>query len=108
VRAAESETLAAGFRAKHALEAWAYELDADDPFAAVLRLTYMYNPTLRFEVGFLATGRRSLQRDTNLQVGTYGYVEARAKGRSTAAEIFAGGVFFEAEAFCVLSPNVQR
>jgi hypothetical protein len=90
------------------LEAWAYELHTNYPFAAVLRLTYMHNATLRFEVGFLATGCRSLQRDANLQVGTYGDVETRAKSRSTAAEIFAGGVFFEAEAFCVLSPDVQR
>jgi hypothetical protein len=96
----------AGFGPEHPLEPGADELDADDSFAGGLRLTYMHNASLSFKVCFFAPGRRACEWNPNFQAGTDGHVEASAKGSAAAAQIFAGSVFFEVEAFCILSPDV--
>ncbi|MGC2766287.1 MAG: hypothetical protein WB607_12360 [Candidatus Acidiferrum sp.] len=99
--------LRGGFRAKHALEARTDELDANQAFAARLRLAYVHDPALGLEVILIAAGRGTLQRDADLQAGTDRYVETGAKGGTATAQVFTGGVFFEGEAFGVLPPDVQ-
>lgn len=100
--------LRGGFGAEHALEAGADELNSNQAFAARLRLAYVHDPALRFEVVVFAAGRGTLQRDADLEAGTDRYVKTGAKGGTTTAEVFTCGVFFEGEAFGVLPPDVQR
>jgi hypothetical protein len=102
------EELGGGFRAEDALEAGAYELDADDFFAAGEGFADVDDAALSLKVGFVAAGGSGLQRDADLQAGADGDVEAGTKGGTATAEIFAGGIFLEGEATGVQATDAKR
>jgi hypothetical protein len=73
------------------------KLDTDDALAAVQGLSDVDHAALSLEFAFGTARGLILGGDANLQMGTNGDIETRAKCCATAAKIFAGGVFFEGE-----------
>ena len=113
----KGKRLGGGFGAKDALETRAGKLDADKFFALGLGIGDMDDAALGGEVRVSATGERGAARaargvlrkgNADFEVGADGDVEMRHEGGSIAAEIFAGGIFFEGEPAGVAAPDFER
>src|SRR5690349_21231002 len=71
--------LRGGFRAKHALEARACEMNTNEPFAAGLRLGDMDDAAVRGKIRFCAPRSVIGERNADFEVGANGNIEARQK-----------------------------
>jgi hypothetical protein len=87
------------------LETGPGKLDTDDALAAGQGLSDVDDAALGLEFAFGTTRDLTLRGDANLKMGTNGDIETRAKCGATAANIFAGGVFFEGETTRVAAAN---
>jgi hypothetical protein len=87
------------------LEAGTGEAYADHFFSISKRLTDVDNLALGFKIGILAAQVAVLMRDADFEIAADRYIETSSESGAAAAEIFAGGIFFEGKSARVFSAN---
>jgi len=90
---------------EHSLKAGTGEADSYYFITVGQGFTDVDDLALGFKVGVAAADEVILIGNTDFQIAADGYIESGAEGGSAATQIFAGCVFFKAEAASVLATH---
>lgn len=102
-----AEGLSGGFGAEYAAEARAGELDADDALILGATLGDVDDAAAGGKIGFGAARDGLGKGDTDFEIAADRQVERSDERGAVAADIFAGGFFFEGDAARVSSADFE-